>query len=273
MSQEHGEAPTPERRDRIRDLLRQHLAAEAGSDFERLKRIPQTGIIQFLDYYDDLTDSERTALLDALAEQATTYLLREYDRARAQFDKVEPLSALRQAKTEGDYCWALRYTPIKHLRMIASDKESGGIEAWMRNAPAGSRVMRADLMPSGLDFVTSKAAATRKAIEGELRTQFGARKEKRRFGTIAYECGHEGNALSISLDTGSMMSQLRYGVSVLTPRPGLKFVQVNYEALWGDGTGWDCLTEENLPRAATLFPEQIVEMSRLATRVNAVLEE
>jgi hypothetical protein len=273
MLQEHGVTPSPERRDRIRDLLRKYLSTEAGSGFTRLQRIPQTGIIQFLDYYGDLSASERPVLVDALAEQATTYLLREYDRARAQFDKVEPLVALRRAKTEGDYCWGLRYTPIKHLRMIASDKESGGIEAWMRNAPARSRVMRADLMPSGLNFVTSKAAATRKAIEGELKAQFGARKEKRRFGTIAYECSHESNALSISLDTGSMMSQLRYGVSVLTPRSGLKLVQVNYEALWGDGTGWDCLTEENLPRAAALFPEQIVEMSRLATRLNAILED
>src|SRR5262245_16297391 len=51
-------------------MLRAELAEEAASGFARLRRIPQTDIIWFLDYFSGLSGAEREAILDALADAA-----------------------------------------------------------------------------------------------------------------------------------------------------------------------------------------------------------
>src|SRR5438874_9713132 len=49
-------------------VLRTELAREAAAGFPRLRRIPQTDIIWFLDYFAGLSAAEREVLLDALAD-------------------------------------------------------------------------------------------------------------------------------------------------------------------------------------------------------------
>ena len=51
-------------------LLRDDFEIEASSGFPRLRRIPQTKIIQFLDYIAELNVKEQSTLLDALAQRA-----------------------------------------------------------------------------------------------------------------------------------------------------------------------------------------------------------
>jgi hypothetical protein len=51
-------------------LLRAELEDDVASGFARLRRIPQTDIIWFLDYFTGLAAAERETLLDALADSA-----------------------------------------------------------------------------------------------------------------------------------------------------------------------------------------------------------
>lgn len=57
-----------------RALLRTELSAEADSGFPRLRRIPKTRIIQFLDYFAELDPEDRSELLDALAARAAVLI-------------------------------------------------------------------------------------------------------------------------------------------------------------------------------------------------------
>ena len=50
--------------------LRAELAEEAVSGFPRLRRIPQTDIIWFLDYFAGLAKADQEGLLDTLADAA-----------------------------------------------------------------------------------------------------------------------------------------------------------------------------------------------------------
>ena len=61
MSDSHRNAVT---------LLWAELADEAASGFHRLRRIPQTDIIWFLDYFAGLSRADQDVLLDSLAESA-----------------------------------------------------------------------------------------------------------------------------------------------------------------------------------------------------------
>src|SRR3982751_6912634 len=76
---ERSSKPRSSRRSMIGSMdlvifLRNELAAEADAGFPRLRRIPQTKIIQFLDYFAASNAGERSALLDALAVRAAIRL-------------------------------------------------------------------------------------------------------------------------------------------------------------------------------------------------------
>ena len=62
-------------------FLRKELEQEVGARFPRLRQIPQTDIIWFLDFFSTLTSAEREQLLDALAESAAVGFRRHFPRA------------------------------------------------------------------------------------------------------------------------------------------------------------------------------------------------
>ena len=249
--------------------IRAYLGTEAAAGFPRLKRIPHTGIVQLLDYYNDQTSIEQGALLDALATYAATGIRRDQPGRAALLEGNQAWRRFDHARKAGEYWGGYRYTDVKMLRMIAGDKESGGIDLLLERSPARSRTPRLDLLPSPDCLVSAKAPAIRRGAEDGLAKLFAPKKVKMRHGSIRYVGTLEGNELSVSLDTGSRAGQLCYGVSVLTAAYPVKLFQMTYESLWGAELGWNYLTEENLPRAMALFPEQVAEVSRLATRLNA----
>jgi len=53
------------------DWLRAEFAAEQSSDFARLKRIPNTRVVRFLDTFTRLSPTEQSGVVDALTEWAS----------------------------------------------------------------------------------------------------------------------------------------------------------------------------------------------------------
>jgi hypothetical protein len=89
-----------ESRQNVITRLRAEYAEEAASGFARLRRIPQTDIIWFLDHFAGLSGTEREALLDALADSGAMAFGPPYGpklNAMGTVD-VPPALARRQAR-------------------------------------------------------------------------------------------------------------------------------------------------------------------------------
>src|SRR5262245_41146576 len=102
----------------IATLLRPELAAEAAAGFPRLKRIPQTDIIWFLDYFSGLTGAEREALLDALAESGAMAFgppAMPKLNAMGTVDHPAPLAQMCEIRNRPGGMGGTRYTDLKML--------------------------------------------------------------------------------------------------------------------------------------------------------------
>ena len=256
---------------RVAALLRAELGAEASAGFPRLRHIPSTGVVQALDYFETLTPSEFQELVDGLAQRgAVSFFPRDGAQIFAEVQAAHAALARFTAALRGrDYTGGYRYTDVKMLRMIASDKESGGIEGYLSHASARALQLRTDLLPDLSYLVSSKAAATRKLLEAALKKMMPCEKKNLGGGNWTYSGAFEGRNLKLWTDTGSMGAQLSYGVSVLNPAYGAPFSRIGYESFWGSRPSWDYLTEENVARSMDLLADNIVYLARLADRVNA----
>src|SRR3984893_17258246 len=131
--------------------LRAELAEEAASEFPRLRRIPQTDIIWFLDYFAGLSGAEREALLDGLADSAamafgppTMPVLNE----RGTVDAPPGLAQMVEARNRPGAEWGTRYMDVKMLGADPSFRDPGGYhESWRALLTPLHFQPRPDLLP------------------------------------------------------------------------------------------------------------------------------
>src|SRR3954453_22957389 len=112
-----------ESRQNVATLLRAELAQEVASGFPRLRRIPQTDVIWFLDYFEGLTGAECEALLDALAESAATAFGPPGPltlNARGTVDVPPGLARMCAARERPGAKGGTRYTDMKMLCAVPS---------------------------------------------------------------------------------------------------------------------------------------------------------
>jgi hypothetical protein len=254
-------------------LLRKELGDEAAAGFPRLKRIPYTHIIWFLDYFAALPPGEQGPLLDALARFGARSVLREGGpRELQELEAQYPAFArFRAERNEMGGRPGFRYTDVKMQSMIARDTQSGGLALLVNRLEptALARHPRPDLLPDMSHLKPPKPAALRKLAEAALAGLFPAQKTNLGAGSWKYAGPFEGSELTVWLDLGSRLGQLVYGVSVANPAHAVRFVRVSHEALWGAHLGWDYLTEENAERCVRFLPELVAYLARLAGRLNA----
>jgi hypothetical protein len=253
-------------------LLRKELADEAADGFPRLRRIPYTHIIWFLDYFAALAPGEQGPLLDGLARFGARAVLR--DGGPKELQELEgqyPAFARFRAEQERMRGWSgHRYTDVKTQCMVARDTQSGGLAVLVnRLEPAAlARQPRPDLLPDLSYLKSPKAAALRKLAEAALAQLYAPKKTSLGDNSWKYFGPFEGSELTVWLDLGSRLGQLVYGVSVANPAHAVRLIRVSYEALWGAHLGWDYLTEENAERSVQFLPELIAYLAQLADRLN-----
>jgi hypothetical protein len=253
----------------VEALLRAGLAEEAAAGFPRLTRIPYTDIIWFLDYYDGLAAAERTALLDALARAGAWFFFPRQSSREPEMDPV--LMHFRETIGRPGGKGGTRYTDVKMLCMDPSLREPGGYhESWRQHFTALHFRPRADLLPDLSHLKAAKAPLLRKLVNAALTRLFAPKKEKQPGGACKYVGPYGNGELTVWVDFGSMLGQLRYEVSLKNAAYPLPAARLCYERFWGAHLGWDYLTEENAARSIDFFAEQVVYLAKLVDRVNGL---
>jgi hypothetical protein len=255
-------------------LFQAELAEEAAAGFPRLKRIPCTDIIWFLDYYAALDTAGQQALLDELARFDAWWYSAP---ARPELPAETPARARMKADSQkpGGKC-GTRYTNVKMLCTWdpSMHNPSHYDISWRQHFTPLHFQPRADLLPDINSFTSAKAPQLRKLVDDAFRRLFSpdkkrVQKEKLAGGACKYPGTVGSSQVSVMVDFGSIMGQVCYSVSVVNPAHTIRMARLAYEGLWGGVVGWDYLTEENAPRSIEFFAEQVVYLAHLVERVNA----
>jgi hypothetical protein len=258
-------------RSNVVTLLRAELAEEAASRFPRLRRIPQTDIIWFLDYFAGLGEAEREALLDALTDSAalafgppTMPILNQ----RGTVDAPPGLASMVEARNCPAAMWGTRYTDLKMLSANPSMREPGGYhESWRARLTPLHFQPRPDLLPDIREMKAAKAPLVRKLVKTALTESLGVRVEKMPGGVNKFT-GRCGDCdVTVRVDFGGMLSQLGYTVTLKSTAGQPLALQISYERLWATTGRWDYLTEENAPRCIAFFAEQLAYLADLTQRL------
>jgi hypothetical protein len=259
----------PDLRSKVVALMRAELAQEAAAGFPRLSRIPQTDIIWFLDYFGGLSVADRESLLDALAVASAPSFFPQ--RAGAAQETHPAIARLRETRTRPGSKGGTRYTSVKMMSMDPSFREPRGYhQTWQQNFTALNFQPRADLLPDLSQLKAAKAPLVRKLVNASMARLFAANKENQPGGACNY-VGHFNNSnLTVWVDFGSMLGQLRYGVSLRNAAYKLPVSRLSYERFWDAHLGWDYLTDENAPRSVDFFAEQVVYLAGVAERLNGL---
>ncbi len=252
-------------RDRLAEWLRAEFEAEQASGFLRLKRVPDTKVIRFLDHFDSLDPAGRSSLLTILVDWASHQLAGTPppNPAYEQFSKATSFPGRR-----GGY----RYLDVNLLAGLAKEKEHSQLLDFFRQ----QQVMDLALVPAeGLahepsDLVPVKPAALRRRVNATLQELFAPQVTDIGSETWRYQGQLEGSDLKLDIRYSGRMGrpQLSYNAEVrglgrvLGP-PGLCF-----ESVLGVGFGhWDYLTVENAERSLALLAELTSWLARLPSRL------
>ena len=246
-------------------LLRADFRAEAGAGFPRLHRIPQTKVIQLLDYFDSLGLEDQSALLDALALRGSVMI---NPNPAASYPSAPAFEHYWKTVTsQGPFSGGYRYCDIKSLAAIPTTPEFGSYEGWIekyQRPRVSERALRPreDLLPTMNCLVAAKAPALRKLVKATLQgCGFTAE--------VAKGAEHKyvnSSGATVRVDFGSRMGQLCYHVSAACADS--RIVMLSFESLWSQPGGWDYLTEENAARSVHFLPELLEYLIQLPERIN-----
>ncbi|MBV9634071.1 MAG: hypothetical protein JOZ40_05525 [Methylobacteriaceae bacterium] len=256
-------------------LLLDHLHQEAGAGFPRVRRIPDSGVIRFLDYIDSLADSG--PLLESMARLHAMGLLfspGSHDTMLRLMDEDPVCVGYRDAMRSPHFSMGLRYAGLRMMKAMLSDPQSA---AMMKQTRATLDFTPRDDMPPELvsdpdpaHLKPAKAPQLRKLIDVALKDLFTPFKEKGRGGETLYTGALEGATVKVMINFASRDVQLVHLVSIPDEARSVMVVGRTYEQLWGAGTGWDYLTEENAEASIRLLAENIRELVRLRNRLKAL---
>ena len=247
-------------------LLRADFATEVEAGSPRLRRIPQTKVIQFLDYFANLGPEDQSALLDALALRGSVVIR---PSSAVNYPSAPAFDRYWQAVTSpGPFTGGYRYCDIKSLAAIPKIPEFGSYEAWIEKCQrpgVSERALqpREDLLPNMDCLAPAKAPALRKLVRAALQGRgFAAEVTK----GAAHKYVNSSGA-TVRVDFGSYMGQICYSVSAACA--ATRIVMLSYEILWSQPGGWDYLSEENAARSVDFLPELLEYLIQLPERINA----
>jgi hypothetical protein len=256
-------------------LLLAHMRQEAGTGFPRVRRIPNSGVIRFLDYADSVAD--QLPLLESLARMHALGFLSSpgsHDTLLKLMAEDPVCIAMQNAIRSPAFSMGLRYAGLRMMKAMLSDRQSVEMMAQTR---AGLDFTPRDDMPPDLvpdpnpaHLKPAKAPQLRKLIDAAFKDLFSPTKEKGLGGETIYAGTLEGTMLKVRIDFAARGVQLVHGVSVPDEARTVMVVGRTYEQLWGATTGWDYLTEENAEASIRLLAENILELVRLRNRLKAL---
>jgi len=251
-------------------LIKDHLVQEVEAGFPRLTRIPGSGVIKFLDYFSTLPEPDRKTLLNARAQGGALQFFPPrdaYDAALRLANHDPALQRYGAAMLTGPLAMGLRYQDLRMIKATLGDPMS---MAMMAQTRANLAFVPRDDFPPNLvpdqdpkHLNPAKAPQLRKLIDGAFKSSFACSKEKRLGGELLYTGVCHGTPLTIGIIFSNRGPQLLYHIKIPDDSHTVFCFRFTYESLWGAGSGWDYLTEENAEAAIASLCNLIADCVRL----------
>jgi hypothetical protein len=260
----------------ISKFLRAELAGEVAAGFPRLRPVPQTEIIWFLDYFAGLPEPERETLLDALADSAAYAFLPPASlplNARGTVDVPPAIARMVELRQQPGGMGGTRYMDIKMQSADPSFREPGGYHpSWREKLTPLHFQPRPDLLPDINNVKPAKAPQLRKLVKAALSDAFELRHEKQPGGTSKFVGPYHDGTLTIYVHFGMTLGQLKYDAIYRNAQNQPVFLFLTYNRLWGLCMPWNYITEDYAERSAQLIAEQIAYLVDLSERLHAHID-
>jgi len=247
--------------------LRSEFAEEQGADFARLKRVPDTQVIRFLDYFASFGVAAQSELVAVLADWRSYGLsgMPLPNSAYEQFARVQ--AAASEGRAEG-----LRYTGVNLLAGLQKGAGQGGLLGWFQKRGITGLAMQPpeNLVRDVGDLVPVNIATLRRLVKIAFAQRFAA--NARNIGSEFWQ--YDGMLGGISVKvlvrySGRMgRPQLDYQVQVQGKERVIAVPNLCFESVLGVGFGrWDYLTQDNAERSVGLLGELVEYVARLPERL------
>lgn len=242
----------------IFSFLKNEFSIERESRFSLLKKVPDTLVFGFLDYFESLGVSEQDEFAEAIAYRSLQFF----------FSKNEIADAMPQAD---DTAFQRHFPAILHiafnkyedarsLRLLATVAKSDELWTTIPKPPEEFLRYAASIGPV-------RAVEMRKQIKSAFGQRFGAKVSNLGGGVWLYECNFANSTVEIEIDFGGR-DQLRYEVTISSHLRQITLERLRYEVLLGAGLGfWNFLTEENVDQSLELLCEFVAYLTNLPERL------
>lgn len=249
----------------LHKFLRGEFDAEARTNFARLRRVPDTHVRHFLDYYGSLNTTDQDALADASTLWGTLRTLMLWGlRPSGPHETLKTNLAWERWAHEmvmGRSRDPHHYSSVPYLRTCIA-------QAKMDRAKGKLSSVSRELEDYAASIRSVKAPELRKLVRPVLRSILGARPSKLGGGEWDYEGTISGLRVMVDIDYGGHSAQLRYEVAVLSTPPLASFKRAGFEVLLGAGFGdWNFIVEENVSDSMALLGELVTYVAELPRRL------
>jgi hypothetical protein len=243
----------------LHTFLRGEFDAEAQSSFARLKRVPDTHVQKFLDYYRSLNAADQDDLADASTLWGALHLAGPAGDGHG-FD-AKTRSAWERWRYERVMMTSYRYQSVSELRACVA-------QAKMDRANGKPPTVPKELEEYAASIRSVKAPDLRKHVRPVMESLLNARPAKMGGGEWVYDGTLDGSRVRVGIDYGGRLAQLRYSVGVLSAKPPVAFARAGFETVLGAGFGdWDFIVEENVNDSMLLLSELVRYVAELPRRL------
>jgi hypothetical protein len=245
--------------------LQDEFTAEQRDGFPRLKRVPDTRVIRFLDHFASLGPAEKTELVGVLADWSSYHV----SGAPLPQSTYEPFV---RATAFPDRAEGIRYTGVSLLAGLAKGASHGGLAGWFQTRGVTGLAMQPpeNLLRDATDLVPVKIPTLRRMVNTAFARLFAPQATETGDGIWRYDGVLAESSLKLLLRfSGSMgRPQLHYAVEVRGQDRAIVAPDFCFESLLGVGFGrWDYLTQENADRSVALLCELVEYVARLPGRL------
>jgi hypothetical protein len=247
------------------DWLRAEFAAEQASDFARLKRIPDTRVVWFLDTFTRLNPTEQSAVVDTLTEWSSYSFLGQL-RPPAVVERFSRCTA-PPALAEG-----IRCTGVNLLAGLVKTRQYGSLERWLTaQGTTGLAAQPSEHLARRLeDLKPIKIPTLRRLVQRAFAARFATASQDMGSEFWRYQGTLGETAVSVEIRYSGRMTrpQLQYGVEVAHPNVRRRLGGITFEGVLGVGFGWwDYLTVGNAERSVALLCDLVEYAARLPERL------
>jgi hypothetical protein len=251
----------------IVDWLRREFAAEQSEGFLRLKRVPDTRVIGFLDHFASLSPEKQSELAAVLADWSS-YRLLQRPIPPATVEEFSRATAF-PGSVEGP---GLRYSGMNLLAGFAKEAGQAGLGTWFQTRGITGLALQLPqtLVRDVADLVPVKIPTLRRLVKVALAQLFAPSVRDIGSEMWRYEEMLAGSSLKVLIRYSGRMGrpQLDYSVEVRGEGRVLSGPSLCFESILGAGFGgWNYLTQENAERSVGLFCELIEYVARLPGRL------